>query len=365
MTSPPVLLVAEQLRRTVPGGIGTYVRGLLLGLGRRDRAGAATPPLTLYASRPPRGVDSLGALGRALRSSPLPGPVLTRLWDAGVLDVPGGFPVVHATSLAVPPARRAALVVTVHDMAWRRASDAASSRARRWHEAALGRALRRASAFVVPGDPVAAELVAAGAPASAVHVVPHGSDHLPAPDDAAARRLLDALGVHDEFVLSVGTLEPRKNLRRLVEAYAAARPMLPEPWPLVVVGPRGWGGAAAAVPAAAGVVLAGAVPGATLAALYRRARLLAYVPLEEGFGLPPLEAMASGTPVVASPMPSTGDAAVVAEPTDVYDIASAVVRAGTDAALRRRLVALGRARAAALTWEASAEAHVRLWESLS
>jgi len=74
-----------------------------------------------------------------------------------------------------------------------------------------------------------------------VEVIDEGSDHLPEPDPAAADAVLARLDVVGPFLLSVGTLEPRKNLPRLVAAYQAARPRLPEPWPLVVVGPTGWG----------------------------------------------------------------------------------------------------------------------------
>lgn len=361
-----VLLLAEQLRRRVPGGIGTYVRGLVQGLAALGHEGAQGPAVTLYASRSRGGPDALAGFGRPVRTSVLPGPLLTRGWDVGVLDVPGGYPVVHATSLATPPARRAALAVTVHDLAWRAVPEAYPRRGVRWHEAALGRVLRRATAVVVPADTVRDEVLAAGAPAAAVRVLPWGCDHLPPPDDAAADALLARLGVHGEFVLSVGTLEPRKNLRRLAEAYASVRRDLPEPWPLVVVGPSGWGadpdGDWGGVP---GLVAAGPVDSPVLAALYRRARLLAYVPLREGFGLPPVEAMRSGTPVVASPMPSTAGAALEVDPRDVEAIADGIRRVATDDELRADLSASGRARASTCTWLESARAHAGLWESLA
>jgi glycosyltransferase involved in cell wall biosynthesis len=360
-----VLLVVEQLRRRVPGGIGTYSLGLVLGLDRLEAAGEPTPALTAHASRPSRRPDPVALLGRPLRTSRLPGLLLTRAWDAGVVDVPRGFDVVHAASLATPPTRHAALAVTVHDLAWRRTSEAYPRRGLRWHETALRRVVRRADAIVVPSQAVGDEVLAAGVSAATLRVVPHGSDHLPEPDDAGAAALLQRLGVAGAYLLSVGTLEPRKNLDRVGLAYRSARLALPGPWPLVVVGPAGWGRAAAPTWASQpGVVVAGPVSGGVLAALYRRARLLVYVPLLEGFGLPPLEAMAAGTPVVASPMPSTGGEALEVEPGDVDAIADALVRVATDDGLRARLVERGRSRADALTWMASARAHVELWESL-
>lgn len=358
-TGAGVLVVAEQLRRAVPGGIGAAGRGLLRGLTELDRA--RRPRVALYVSRARVHPDPLAELGYDLVTSPLPSRVLTRAWDHALVRAPAGFGVVHTLSLVVPPTRRVPVVVTVHDLAWRRFPEAYPSRGRRWHEAALVRALRRGSHFVVPAEDVGRELVAAGAPEGAVSVVPLGSDHLPDADDEGAAALLDRLGVGGQFLLSVGTLEPRKNLERLFQAYAESRTSLPEPWPLVVVGPTGWGDDTRG---REGVVLAGAVPGAVLAALYRRARLLAYVPLGEGFGLPPVEAMRAGTPVVASPVPSTGGAAVEVDPVDVGDIAHALVQVATDQSLRDRLVSDGRARADRLTWKASADHIVGVWRSL-
>lgn len=384
-----VLLVAQQLRRSVPGGIGTCVRGLVHGLEQLEVSGSAETPsgdssVVLYAGRSASRPDPLTGLGPALRSSPLPPPLLTWLWGAGLLDVPAGFDVIHAPSIDTPPARRAPLVVTVNDLAWREVPDAFPARGRRWHEAAFRRALDRAAALVAPTVAGAEALLQAGASEGTVHVIPHGCDHLPPPDDTAAAALLQRLGVTGDFILSVGTLEPRKNLGRLMSAYQRARRVMEEPLPLVVVGPTGWGpagwpradghrhqpapGSPSSVDGAGdeeGVRMAGPVPAATLAALYRRARLLAFVPLVEGYGLPPLEAMAAGTPVLSSPVPSIGEAALEVDPYDVGAIAECLARLAGDEDLRRRLSEAGASHAAALTWLESARRHRQLWESLA
>lgn len=355
-----VLLVAEQLRRTVPGGIGTYVRGLVQGLQAMDDDG---PEVVAWASRHPgrEQPDRVAQLGLSTVTSRLPGPLLTRAWDHGISGRRGAADVLHATSLAVPPPGGLPTTAFVHDLAWRSFPETFPRRGRRWHEAALGRAIERAAILLVPSRLTADALVAAGAPAAGVEVVPHGSDHLPPADHPAAASLLARLGVRSEYLLTVSTLEPRKNLPRLLAAYRAARPLLPEPWPLVVVGPVGWG---PALPSEPGVVLTGPQEGAVLAALYARARVVAYVPLLEGFGLPVLEAMVACAPVVASPVPSAGGAALEVAPDDVGGIAEALVAAASDEPTRAQLVTAGLLRAGELSWEACARAHVSVWETL-
>jgi glycosyltransferase involved in cell wall biosynthesis len=356
-----LVVLTEQLRRSAPGGIGTYTRGLLQGIGELEEEDR--PEVELVASRPPGGrrrADPLGEFGHPVRASSLPGALLTRAWDHGLVRAPRDADVVQAVSLSTLEPGRAALVVTVHDLLWHALPGAYPPRGRRWHESALRRALARADRFVVPSEAVAAELSEQGARREDISVIPMGSDHLPPPDDASAAERLERLGVAGPFLLSVGTREPRKNLARLLAAYAALRDRLPERWPLVLVGPEGWGDRLAPQ---RGVVLTGTVPAAELAALYSRSRLLVYVPLVEGFGLPPVEAMALGAPVVASPLPSTGDAAFEVDPNDADSIAEGVLRVAADDELRADLVRRGSERASELTWRSIAGRHLAVWRA--
>jgi len=257
--------------------------------------------------------------------------------------------------------------VTIHDLAWREVPDAFPPRGRRWHEAAFARTLLRADALVTPSERTA-ELVRRAAeqvgPAAETRVVviEEGADHLPTADTTGAGAVLRSIGVTTPYLLTVSTLEPRKNLHRLMEAYGLAREQLPEPWPLVVVGPQGWGGTLHPSP---GVKLAGVVSDAVLAGLYAGARCLVYVPVVEGWGLPPVEAMGACLPVVASPMPSTAGAALEVDPLDASAIADAMAVAAGDDRRRSALVTAGLLRFGELTWEAAARRHVELWAGVA
>jgi alpha-1,3-rhamnosyl/mannosyltransferase len=170
-------------------------------------------------------------------------------------------------------------------------------------------------------------------------------------------------------VLAVGTLEPRKNLPRLVAAYAALPTALQEAHPLVVVGPQGWqtGATLAALESLGERCLAlGHVSDAVLAELYRRCGVFCYPSLSEGFGLPVLEAMALGAPVVTSDISSLpevgGDAVEYVDPRSAESIQGGLQRVLTSPERRRELSRLGEARARQFSWGRTADAVVSALE---
>ena len=187
----------------------------------------------------------------------LPGPVLTRAWDARDPAGPARLRRGPRHLAGHPRAGEVGLVATVHDLLWRRVPEAYPARGRTWHEAALRRALRRADRFVVPAEVVADDLRRRpGRPRQAITVIPMGSDHLPPPDLAAGRALLSRLGINGPFLLSVGTLEPRKNQARLIEAYGRIRRIAPRTVAAGAGGSERMGRAGGPGP---GVILAGLV----------------------------------------------------------------------------------------------------------
>ena len=368
---PRVGVVAEQLFGPVPGGIGRYVGALARHLDAEAAAGGGAVRW-LVARHPPEAVAAAGLPPERTRVLAWPGRLATRAWvelrhPRLPARLTGELDLVHATSAAVPPARGLPLVATVHDVAFRHFPAAYPASGRRFHERATRIAVAEAARVLVPSAATARDLADLyGLEPERVTVTPLGADPPAEPDPEPARRLLDRLGVDGPFLLAVGTLEPRKNLPRLVAAFAEAAAELPEHH-LVVVGPAGWGAALAGITAPR-VVLAGSVEDAVLQGLYAAADGLANPSLYEGFGLPVLEAMARGLPVLTSDRSSlpevAGGAALLVDPTDVPAIAKGLVELVSDRALRERLATDGRSRAATFTWRAAAAATWAAYEEV-
>jgi glycosyltransferase involved in cell wall biosynthesis len=292
---------------------------------------------------------------------PLTRPLLYEAWVRlnwpKVEAVAGDIDVVHATGL-VPAATNRPLVVTVHDVAFLHEPGQFSRQGVRIMRRSLDAIARRADRIICSSRATVDDCVAAGLDAERIRLVPLGVEvHDVAPSDVA--RVRRRYGLPAEFVLFVGTLEPRKNLARLAEANSIRRP----PLPLVVAGADGWGELGDIE--RGDTRFLGFVPPADLRALYGAATVFAYPSEREGFGLPVAEAMAQGAPVVTSGGTSTaevgGNAVVLVDPFEVTSIA-----AGIDEALDRRdeLRALGRARAAELSWRSSAEATRAVYREL-
>ncbi len=255
-----------------------------------------------------------------------------------------------------PPRRRRGAPPTaffVHDLAFRLRPDEVPWQQRAYLGTVLPPALRNAAAVFVPSLATEADLLA-GYPiaglAGRVHVIPEGPTPLP-----AAGALPE--GLEPGFVLAVGTLEARKNYRRLVAAHAG----LADAPPLVFAGRPGWNGDRA--PEGAGVRVLGHVDDATLASLYRHASILAFPSLYEGFGIPLLDAMSSGVPALVGDrgaLPElAGDAALTVDAESVEAIAAGLRRLLAEAPLRQRLAAAGRRRATGYSWTAAAQLVLR------
>ena len=347
-------------------GVGESVAGFLSAVSEAPDLAITGYGLSAHASG--------GALAARLPASvkpgrrvPIPATALLRSWAR--FDHPtaelwtGSVDVVHGTNFVVPPSRRAARLVTVHDLTPLRFPELCSPASLRY-PALIRRAIEQGAAVHTVSQAMADDVMEHfDVGADRVHVIHNGVTPLPAPPH------------HDEtgppYILAIGTVEPRKGLPDLVAAFDRVADSVPE-LHLVIAGPAGWGEGA----------LSAAIAGARHADRIRRvgwtderssliagARVLAYPSLYEGFGLPPLEAMSLGVPVVATSAGAipevVGAAAVLVEPRDVPALAEALLVAVQDTATRDRLIACGAEQVQKFTWPRAGEQLARLYRSLA
>ena len=349
-------------------GVGRFVREVLPRL-------AATDGLDITAFGFTRiYLDQLAAAvpeGVAVTRRPVPARTTRWLWlrsDHPRIDRwTGRVDVVHGPNFVVPPSGGRELV-TVHDLTAVRFPEMCDDNTRQY-PTLIRRALRRGAHVHVVSNAVGDEVIAEFAvDAARVHVVPNGVT-APPPGDAAAG-VRGAGG--DRYVLAIGTIEPRKNVAGLIRAFDAVAGDDPE-LRLVLAGARGWGstGVDEAIAEARHhdrIVLLGAVDETTRADLLAGATALAYPSVYEGFGLPPLEAMAAGVPVLTTAVGAipevVGDGALIVR-VDDDALAAGLARITTDDALRASLRDRGRARAATFSWDATAAGIAAIYRALA
>ncbi|MFQ5556458.1 MAG: glycosyltransferase family 4 protein, partial [Acidimicrobiales bacterium] len=338
----------------VPGGTATSTVQVLAALDRRDdvelvglaawhRAAAA---LDVRPTIP-------------VRHLPLPRRALYDTWHRfgrpSVQRFTGAVDIVHATGGVVPPAGQAALVVTIHDLAFLHRPGHFTRHGVRFLTRGFELTRRRADIVICPSRTTADDCAARGVEPDRLRVVPWGveaGDVTPSGAETVRARL----GLPSTFVLWVGTAEPRKNLRGLLAAIERATTDVP----MVLVGPDGWGTDLEALIAATAhdVIRVGQLSSADLRALYSLARVFVYPSLLEGFGMPVLEAMAQGTPVITSSGTATeevcGEAGRVVDPADLEAIAHEIDRMVADDDHRDQYAAAARERARGFPWAATA-----------
>lgn len=279
----------------------------------------------------------------------------------------------HGPHYTMPLRAGGPSVVTIHDLTFFDHPE--------WHERSkvvyfrrmIHAAARRATLLVCVSEYTADRLRRLVHPRAEIVVVHHGVDHhrfVATGDEQADLAALAAHGIEPPFIAFMSTIEPRKNVPTLVRAFArvaASRPDLR----LVLAGADGWGArdARAAITAsgvATRVIRPGYLEDATVAALFRRAAVVAYPSLEEGFGLPALEGLACGAPVVTSEGSALAevvdDAAVLVAPDDQEALAGAIERLLDEPGLAAHLRAAGPLRAARFTWEACVDQHLDAYE---
>jgi len=354
-----VTVVVDQIVAPVPGGIGRYALNLIRALSERAND---SQKLVGYVPRVPRDtvreLESLLPLLHGFEMSPLARGLVGRAWRYGIAVPRKQF--TYSPSLFAPLTETGSHIDTIHDAVPWTHPETLTPHGVAWHRAMAARAERFADIVVVPTEAVAARLstyldlgdrirVIGGAP----------SADLVVPVDSAARRT--TLGVPDRYITFVGTLEPRKGLEQLMTSLAVIDDL-----PLVLIGPMGWGGVDVPTLVArtgidpSRVIALGRLDDADLVSVLAGSRALVVPSLDEGFGLPVLEAMTLGIPVIHSTAEAllevAGGAAIAV---DVHGVNGTIALAEAltgldDETLRRDLASRGRARAAAFSWDSSA-----------
>ena len=270
----------------------------------------------------------------------------------------------HVLPVMLPPRHLPPSVITIHDVGFHYYPEAHRWGARTYLEWSTRDAVHRATRLIAVSQATAQDLAAIyGAPSSRVRVIYEAATPMPVPSPGTIKAVRERLGIRRPYALYVGTIQPRKNLVRLVQAYAKLHARGEAEFDLVIAGRTGWLGQPVfdevnRLNLGGHVLLPGYVSDDDLPPLLHSARLFCYPSLIEGFGLPVLEAQRAGVPVLTSNNSSlpeiAGDGALLVDPLDVDALADAMLRLSSDEPLRARLIAAGQANLTRFSWAKAA-----------
>ncbi len=370
-------------------GSGVYTRKLVENLLAIDRQneyvilwpeGLARLPVPRASNAMVIRVRSFNPIARSIRSRLAFSPAGTRQFKLDIFHFPasvgpflGPFEA-FALVLGASARGRARTVVTVHDLSFLCHPECFGFFRRQYYRAAVGRGAQLADAVIADSTSTRADLIElAGLPPERVCVVPLGVDPelRPVRDERVLRSVREKYSLPAQFLLFIGTIEPRKNIERVIESFASIADRIPHH--LVIAGRKGWKyldvfRTVNRLQLRSRVHFTGRIEEPDVDALYALADIFVWPSLYEGFGLPVIEAMACGVPVVTSNTSSlpevAGNAALTVDPVSTDEIAQAIMRILNDAPLRGELIARGFVRASELTWRRTAASTLLVYEQL-
>ncbi|MCK4649384.1 glycosyltransferase family 4 protein [bacterium] len=314
----------------------------------------------------------------SLKTNPVPGRIMRYLWDYFKIPIEfsiGEVDIIHIMDFLIPNIKKARLIVTVHDISSILFPQWHTRYTRRWVKDRIYLAKEKAHKIIVDSVHTKKDLVRTlGVSEDLIAVIYGGvgEQFQPIKDRETLKQIKKRYKIRDKYLLFLGTLEPRKNILGLIRAFHKIKNRFPN-YQLVIAGKRGWKfqeifKTVGELRLEDKVIFTGYLPEEDIPSLYSGAELFIYPTLYEGFGFPPLEAMACGTPVITSNLSSLpevmGEAGILIDPNNIDELARAIESALSNEDLKRELRAKGVRQAAKFSWKRCAQETIKVYQEV-
>lgn len=373
--------VAIDFRSTIgqPAGIGRFTNNLVKQIALLDTRNN----YVLYSFYPIKPAREIGELIKkhpnfSLKTNPVPGRIMRYLWDYFKIPIEfsiGEVDIIHIMDFLIPKIRKAKLIVTIHDISSILFPQWHTRYTKRWVRNRIHLAKEKADRIIVDSIHTKKDLVQTlGVSEDLITVIYGGvgEQFQPIKDQEILKRVKKRCRIRDKYLLFLGTLEPRKNIPGLIRAFHKIKNRFSD-YQLVIAGKKGWKfqeifKTVEELKLEDRVIFTGYLPEEDIPSLYSGAELFVYPTLYEGFGFPPLEDMACGTPVITSNLSSlpevVGEAGILIDPNDIDELSQAMESVLSDENLKRELRAKGLRQAAKFSWEKCAQETLKVYQEV-